>query len=252
MGITENAVLGASTRYNLHYRPGVYYPLPANHPAVLNGKTRFPKSVQDPHSEVLKPGSYQRKLGREVTKGAWKGSPIFSLTLEERATCPATCAMWQGCYGNQMHRSVRYRHGRPLEDALRANLRRLISEHGRLVVRLHILGDFYSVGYVYFWEEMLDRHPGLNVFGYTAWDTHTRIGEAIKDLRYRRWDRFAVRTSSGKHGWTPKTIVIERAEDKPPEAIICPAQIEKTQSCGTCGLCWSPAAKQRTIAFLRH
>ena len=35
-------------------------------------------------------------------------------------------------------------------------------------IRLHVLGDFYSVEYVEFWNQMLDRFSNIKIFGYTA------------------------------------------------------------------------------------
>ncbi len=40
------------------------------------------------------------KLGKKVTKGIYKGYPIFTLTLEERKTCPRSCKHWNNCYGD--------------------------------------------------------------------------------------------------------------------------------------------------------
>ena len=39
---------------------------------------------------------------------------------------------------------------------------------GGFVVRLHVLGDFYSVEYVGLWRRLLRQYPTLRVFGYTA------------------------------------------------------------------------------------
>jgi hypothetical protein len=62
-----------------------------------------------------------------------------------------------------------------------------------------------------------------------------------------RWDRFSIRFSDAPIG--PATITIESKHQKPPDAIICPEQINRTESCSTCGLCWQTA---RRIAFIQH
>ena len=51
--------------------------------------TRFPKSVKQVNqsSSLLKSVSANAKIGGHVSKGHWRGMPIVSLTLEERATC---------------------------------------------------------------------------------------------------------------------------------------------------------------------
>ena len=76
--------------------------------AVMNGKTLFTNRIKKANrdtmakSELLIKKSTNVKLGKKVTKGKWKGFPIFTLTLEERATCPKSCQHWATCYGNNM------------------------------------------------------------------------------------------------------------------------------------------------------
>lgn len=247
MNTTRGSISGASMRLHLHFGSAEPNPILRGSAPDVNATTRYYSHVQQPRPfGVLKPGSYQRKLGSRITKSRWKGMPIFSLTLEERATCPRSCRLWLTCYGNSMGRSVRYAHGAPLVHAIHADLTLLqeLNPHG-FVVRLHILGDFFSVEYVTFWRYMLDEFPALRVFGYTA-RQKGKIAEAINDLRAERWERFAVRTSGAHSG--PRTKVIRNAE-KAGDAIICPAQTGKTDCCGTCGLCWQT---KKPIAFLQH
>lgn len=130
--------------------------LPYDHPAVMDGRTIYPKLVQaiTDDTSVLKPGSNQWKLGGEMLKGDWRGFPVYALTLEERATCPKTCQHWRSCYGNRMHRA----HRLEWEVARRADDHPL-----GFAVRLHVLGDFYSVEYVELWRRLLERHPALHI-----------------------------------------------------------------------------------------
>lgn len=247
MGISRGAVLGASIRLNLHFRRGRAITLDTQHEAALEGRTLFPGRVRNDYRGLLKPGSYQRKLGRIVKKGHWKGFPIYSLTLEERKTCPKSCKVWNACYGNGMQYAARYRHGEELEAALFKELEILQGNHpAGFVIRLHILGDFYSVRYVEFWKEALWEFPALHVFGYSAWQPGTPIGDAIISAR-KRWMRFAVRTSGAKSG--PRTLVVSSINRAPEGAIVCPAQRNLTASCATCALCW---ATKKPIAFLKH
>lgn len=251
MGLTPGQLSGRITKWNLHRHPQHRAELRADHPSVLSGHTVFRRQVQI-GKMILRPGKYQVKLGNRVEKGHWRGMPIYALTLEERATCPRGCPLWVGCYGNNMHHAKRTPHGPAFELMLWRELAALQQKHGGtgFVVRLHILGDFYSPSYVDLWEAAIDHFRALHVFGYTAWSKHTEIGKAVARLRHKRWDRFAVRTSHGSKG--PRTLVVPNAERKPRSAIICPAQTGATRSCGTCGLCWSAAAKDRPIAFLKH
>lgn len=257
MGVTRNTIIGKSRRLSLQYhskRP-LARSLNPNHRAVIAARSVFSKSVRNKPFDVFKPGSYQRKLGGVITKGDRRGWPIFSLTLEERATCPVSCKQWLSCYGNAMHNAGRFAHGPELEIVIWRELATLQAMHPRgFVVRLHILGDFYSIEYVDLWRQALDAYPALHVFGYSARLKHTPIGDALIDLRTDYWDRFAVRTSGGHWQHGPHTIVVRAksyvTKSRGRNTILCPAQTGQTASCSTCALCWS--APDKTIAFLRH
>lgn len=247
MGMTPGMVSGKSRRLRLHFQGGKGVSLSPLSAPVKEARSIFHRRLRKPDRNALKSGDNQRKLGAKVTKGHWKGFSIFSLTLEERATGPRDCALWLSCYGNGMNRAARYEHGRPLEREIHEELAILQGKYPRgFIVRLHILGDFYSVAYVEFWRRQLVAFPALHVFGYSARQEGTSIGDAIAHLRRSQWARFAVRTSGAANG--PRTIVID-TPDQASGAIVCPAQTGKTQCCATCGLCW---ATQKPIAFLRH
>ena len=250
LGITRGSLRGQCIRLNLQprgRRPPII--LANDHPAMQQTRTLFPNMVVDPDApNVLKPGWYQPKLGAEVTKGAWKGMPIYSLSLEERKTCPRDCAVYSSCYGNGMSMAKRYRHGPELLAQLTEQLDALATAHKHgFVVRLHMLGDFYSVEYVNFWRGMLrEYHHTLHIFGYTAWQVGTPIGDAIAQLRKDRGTRFAIRHSGAKTGF--RTVVIDWPRERG-DAIICPVETGRAKSCGTCSLCW---ATNKPIAFVRH
>lgn len=220
----------------------------ALHPAHRSGRSIFPSRVYDPDEvgRVLKDGHQQRKIGRTVQKGPRRGWPIFTLTLEERATCPRRCAAWAFCYGNGMQAAERIVAGPALEGALWRELAALQAAHpAGFLIRLHILGDFYSLAYVEMWARALDVFPALHVFGFTARDpVDDEIGAALWDLATSTWDRFAIRFS-GQSG----PLFASRIGDDDPDAITCPAQTGATDCCATCMLC---VHSQRSIAFRRH
>lgn len=256
MGLTRGQFAGARMRLGLHsrLRPEQVVPLSAGHPALTAGRTIFPGAVAHPHrgAPILKSGRDSPKLGAVVTRGAWAGMPVYSLTLEERATCPATCHHWRSCFGNSMPHAARNLHGPELEAELAREFGALQRRHPRgFVVRAHVLGDFYSVRYVRRWERWLDEFPALHAFGYTAWPRKTRIGAAVDRLADLRWDRFAIRLSSTEPGFG-RAVTIRQTTDMRPDVIICPAQTGRTESCSTCALCWAPAARAKTIAFILH
>ena len=143
--------------------------LAADHPAVVKGRTMFPSRVFDPADvqRVLIPGENSRKIGGRVTKGPWKNSRIFTLSLEERASCPRSCAHWRSCYTNHMPFTKRLRHGPALVERIEQELIELTERYPEgVVIRLHVSGDFWSVGYVRQWVRWLRRFGNLRAFGY--------------------------------------------------------------------------------------
>lgn len=231
--------------------------MPAHdHPAIIGGRTLYPATVQVPCREAgalwaLKRGDNASKIGGRILKGRWRGYPVYTLTLEERATCPPSCRHWRSCYGNKMQWAQRMRAGPDLEWRLMREVALLDIEHpDGFAVRLHILGDFYSVEYVEMWGRLLERHPALHVYGYTA-HLDGPIADALATLIKRHGDRFAMRFSNAPLPFAagPTTITIESARQTPADAILCPEQVGKTESCSTCALCWQT---KRSIAFLQH
>ena len=235
--------------------------LAVGHPATMESRTVFPSMVFDVGREwLLKRGGNSGKIGGMIVKGPWKGFPVYTLTLEERATCPVSCRHWSSCYGNNSHYAKRWRHGPDLEWRLRREIAALELEHrGGFAIRLHSLGDFYSVGYVRMWRELLERHPALRCFGFTA-----RVDSLGDEIAYELallvrdyWTRtkpprFAVRFSNAPV-MTKSTLTIESPVQRPTDAVICPAQYtpsgKKSECCSTCALCWDST---RRIAFLQH
>lgn len=244
--------------------PEVTVGLAADHPAVVEGRTLFPSRVMPTAGSMrfLVSGQNNAKIGKVVEKGPWAGMPIFTLTLEERKTCPRSCEQWRDCYGNAMQWPQRWDHTDPaFLPTLQAELITLGRQNPKgFVVRLHVLGDFFSVRYVYFWAEMLAVIPSLRVYGYTARtvfdedQASARIAVALDILTDAMWSRFAIRTStSDPRNADSIAMVVESAEEaKAAGALLCPAQTSATETCGTCALCWSPNLRDKAIAFLRH
>lgn len=213
------------------------------------------------------------KLGKKITRGKLKGAPIYTVTLEERATCPVSCAHWKTCYGNNMMFAIRYDANDALIDTMESELIELQRKHPNgFMVRLHVLGDFFSIAYVAKWAKWLTMFPALNIYGYTAnqpdaTDTLERsIGLALLSLRTASPTRFAIRFSGNfdHDTWTALSADDSRAVDMVAnkQAFICPTQIsvetgklakkdEKTlvPDCGACGLCWTA---QKPVVFLTH
>ena len=246
--------------------------------AVMAGKSVYHslrvKSVADgmAKSERAIKKSTNIKLGKKVTKGKLAGFPIFTLTLEERATCPASCIHWHDCYGNNMMNATRYAADDALLQQIETDLAHYQAKHPNgFLVRLHVLGDFFSVAYVAQWAKWLGQFPALHVYGYTAnqpdaSDNKERnIGQAILSLREACGIRFAVRFSGS---YSDEFAALSQDDKRSntlladKKAFLCPTQISKktgnlakkdeptlAASCGDCGLCWQAS---KPVVFLTH
>lgn len=245
-----NVPARVSRRFESHKPAGKPKVLRADHPAAVEGRTYYPARRVKPADapRLFKPGANNRKIGSHAIKGRFKGMPILTLTLEERATCPRSCANWLDCYGNKMNWSSRHEAGPQLEWRLARELADLqdLHPHG-FVIRLHVLGDFYSVGYAKLWLAWIDCFPALHVFGYTAHNPRSEIGQILDAMSRFRWDRFAIRFSN--HNLPDRAAATVDLATDSQGAIVCPAQTGASECCGTCGLCWTT---RRNIAFLRH
>jgi hypothetical protein len=228
--------------------------------AQREGRTYFGKSVKQAGdmTNMLVSGHSNVKIGRDVRIGKYKGWWLYTLSLEERKTCPTSCHHWQNCYGNSMPYAKRIDHkGNSFTYLLENNLERLLAVKGRpgVIVRLHALGDFHSVDYVEFWAQMLERHAGrLIIFGYTAYlptdpkPEYAAIGKAVDALIDNYPGRAMIHFSNGGYA-TRSTVPIVSAEDCPPGAFVCPEQTGKVDACGKCGLCWTTL---KNVAFMAH
>lgn len=221
--------------------------------------TMYPKARRDVADvgNVIKL-SKNKKLSDDrlpqVKKGKFKGYVIHTLTLEERATCPRTCFHWDDCYGNNMAFAHRIQHGPELENKIRIEIDKLCNTYKGVMIRLHVLGDFYSVEYVNLWLELLLVYDNLAIWGYTGHQPTSPIGRAINKGRTFTSARFNVRFSdagdmnfSALSSDKPRdTITIKNYEER---ATVCPEQTGKTPNCANCCLCWQ---SPDPIIFLTH
>lgn len=250
----------------------MHKPLSKTQIAIINNKSvhhATVKSVSDgmAKSEKAIKLSTNVKLGKKVLRGRLAGAKIYTLTLEERATCPTTCDHWKNCFGNSMYMAIRYSVDAALLMEIESNLKEYSAKGIAFLVRLHVLGDFESLKYVKFWERMLKKYPLLNIYGYTARKKSEPIGKALFNLRKTFGLRFMVRQSGDFRSKeltalsfdNPKALPMVQAK----KAFVCPTQITKkgeyklakkgektlTDNCGTCGLCWTT---KKPVVFLTH
>lgn len=212
-------------------------------------RTRYKKSIKAvaQTKSLLKPGSSNKKIGGHVSKGRWRGMPIVSLTLEERATCILSCEQWNNCYGDNMPFAHRIDHTdvtfMPVLDLELAGYNaRYVTGY---LVRLHILGDFFSEEYAEFWRLALLKYPALHIWGYTHVPTDDPIGKIVFAMN---GDRCVIR-SSDRPDLANSAQVFGEGYGQGDYDIACPQQTQATATCGTCALCWD---SNKRIGFSEH
>ena len=137
--------------------------------AIENGRTIYTNNVYDSisHNGWLLKVSNNKKLGKaKIVKGRHKNKFIYSLSLEERKTCPKSCFHWKTCYGNNMPFAHRFKTDKALyfTAILRDEIYNLTKKHKfGIHIRLHVLGDFFSKEYVNFWYRCRSKWCNLCV-----------------------------------------------------------------------------------------
>ena len=207
-----------------------------DHAAIVNSRSIYQKNIHDaatyPYKVIKVPTD--TKLGKKVKKGKLKGSKIYILTLEERATCDSDCEHWLNCYGNNMPFAHRFIVNDALYPAIERDLDELDAKGKPYLVRLHILGDFFNLKYVFFWRKQLAKRELLNIYGYTRNHPTKALGIAIKAVRQEYGERFAIRFSN-----YPDDPMSAQSKDSSTDGVGCPEQLGLAESCGDCALCWS-------------
>jgi len=225
----------------------------ATEKAVQDGTTAYRKSVKAPNATILKEGRNNKKLGWMITKGAWKGKRMYSLTLQERATCPPHCHHWEDCYGNNMPFAHRFAHGPELMKGIDAQLKALTDKWTMgIVVRLHVLGDFWNRGYVNFWFSMLRKYPTLCIYGYTAHYQTVGMRGFIDSLNASSNGRSMIRYShNADYDSQNEGVRFAATEDYVGDTFDCPEQTGRIDSCAKCGACFNKRIT-KTVRFLSH
>lgn len=215
-------------------------------------QTRYLKGVKPPSHNMLKRGKQNAKLGDKVTVKKWKGMTMYSLTLEERATCPSDCEQWDNCYGDNMPFGHRFDHTDPsFLPKLEMQLHELNDKHPNgFVVRLHVLGDFYDGIYITQWQLWLHQFKNLHVFGYTHHKADSQLGNMVNNVNRIYSDRFRVRFSDDwDQEFSAHVSETENTVRLLGNGIVCPEQTGQTSSCTTCGYCWT---SDHPVVFIEH
>ena len=202
------------------------------------------------------------KLGKVVSKGDFKGKPLYSLSLVERLMgCPKSCHHWESCYGNNMpfaHRFKTDKRKKVFRDILEYEIGNLLKKHKQGIhIRLHVLGDFYSMAYAWFWGYTVSNYKNVSVYGYTAHKPDSAIGHTINSvINTVGFDRFAIRfsnanvkLSANSTEYKPRLIASKNVSLNL-KSIPCPEQENKVLNCVSCALCWNKKAEN--ILFYTH
>lgn len=225
--------------------------------------TRFRMQVVAPKPapkglSILGDAGVNAKIGGEMVKGRFAGMKVYTVTFEERKTCWTGCKALEICYGDNMWRARRIDTSDPqaVFDGLSSDcvrLERTTARAGRagFLVRLHVLGDFFSLDYVAHWRALLERHPLLHLYGYTHWPHGSPIGDAVAALAGAYPERTSFLRSDGDRPGDPLAKAITVAHDgaAAPGTVVCPAQTGRTDSCATCGLCMNG---RTSVSFRDH
>tara|TARA_R110000868_G_scaffold36278_17_gene128910 strand:- start:8784 stop:9461 length:678 start_codon:yes stop_codon:yes gene_type:complete len=218
----------------------------------ITPKTRYKKSIKKPNNKMLKEGKANKKLGWKITRRMWKGMPIHSLTLEERETCTPNCLEYKNCYGNNMPFAHRFDHTAPdFYKKLLGQIKELANKYpAGFVLRLHVLGDFFSPAYVAFWHKALLRFPQLNIFGYTHHLHSTNIGRKLNQLNGYYPTRMRIRYSGDPHvSFSARVVKKDEDPNLKNGETICPEQTGKLKHCAECAYCWT---SKHGVVFLEH
>ena len=147
--------------------------LNSEHPALAEARTIHTKYVFDAEDykfDIIKKANNVKLLDKKdkvITKGIWKNLPMYTLTLEERATCSSDCEHWDDCYGNNVGMAHRFKANQALMDKMEIQLEAMAKKNPLgFVIRLHILGDFWSVAYVRWWERMIQIYTNMKICKY--------------------------------------------------------------------------------------
>ena len=193
------------------------------------------------------------KLGKKVIKGMYNNYKLKTVTLIERETCPADCVHWEDCYGNNMPFAHRINHEDQNLLQKRIYNELLNSSNQLLLIRLHVLGDFFNVKYVKFWSIMLNTFKNIAIYGYTANNINSKIelsrdiAKEIIKLNYNKHSHIRFSNDLTNSFSANSYDIVKPVKGK---SILCPVQENKTANCGTCGLCWNQ--KNQSIIFKTH
>ena len=146
----------------------------------------------------------------------------------------------------------RFKQGKDLEERIEKEISEL-NQNKNYLIRLHILGDFYSIEYVNLWLRLLDQYLNIAIYGYTGISPNSNIGKVIafgnqKHLATNS-KRFNIRYSNRPNIlFSANSLDVQKPQKG--KAIICPQQTGQSKGCADCALCWD--TEKVAIIFKTH
>jgi hypothetical protein len=216
--------------------------------AAREGRSAVPSRVREPNpdEDVLKSSVNNGKLkGPQFVIGTPAGQASYTLPLVEVESCPPSCRFIDPnsklpCKAMSYWTLTRYRYGPALCTCIAKNLDAFDSRHPNgYWIYLHVAGDFDvyrndDPEYALIWEQHLQHHRSLNVWGNTHCSRTGRIGQVITRMNSMRGRRSVMRFSHDVGPYSSTTIGTKA--DRKRDDFVCLADYLKI-SCMECGLC---------------
>lgn len=124
-------------------------------------------------------------------------------------------------------------------------IRQLSSAPRPSAVRLHSSGDFFSVGYISFWNDIISSASDVDFWAYTRSWAIPELKTALEHLRTNRnlqlfasWDSTMPPPPAD---WRRSLVISSDAVVNPPEingvSLPCPEETQGGPTCASCGYC---------------
>lgn len=133
------------------------------------------------------------------------------------------------------------------------------------IIRLHVSGDFDTIGYINAWYHIVAHRPTVKFFVYTrSWrksdlleslealrslpniQMFASMDYSIQELPPKGWRRAWI--DGDRRVWTRPKLMREIFDGK--DAIVCPQEAGIVPDCETCKFCFK--SSDRDLVFLEH
>jgi hypothetical protein len=170
---------------------------------------------------------------------------IYNFSLPVFVTCPCmTQFCKQYCYGTHnwyrkqwMKDKLQEKFELSSTDDFVRQISNEINIARPKVIRIHITGDFYSVGYIQKWHDIISAFPDIIFYGYTRVWRDVGLNHVIQQVMHE-CSNLHLRASvdfthiERPNGWLQYSTVQG-------EGMHCPHDLDEVDSCEYCGQCWT-------------